>query len=34
MPWLGGRSPADWLARGDIGAIEELRTRINHGIPP
>ena len=34
MPWLGGRTPANWLERGDIGAIEDLRTRINYGIPP
>jgi hypothetical protein len=34
MPWLGGRTPADWLRRGQMGAIEELRARINHGIPP
>ena len=29
MPWLGERTPAHWLARGDIGAIEDLRLRIN-----
>ena len=34
MPWLGGSSPADTLARGDIGVIEDLRVRINYGIPP
>ena len=34
MPWLGGRTPAYWLARGDIGMIEDLRARINYGIPP
>jgi hypothetical protein len=34
MPWLGGRSPADTLARAAIGTIVDLRIRINCGIPP
>lgn len=34
MPWLDGRTPAEQLRRGDIGGIEELRARINFGIPP
>lgn len=34
MPWLGGRTPADCLARGEIGAVAELRARIDLGIPP
>jgi hypothetical protein len=34
MPWLEGRSPAYWLAWGDISVIEELRERINYGLPP
>jgi hypothetical protein len=34
MPWLDGRTPADWLARGRIGVVEDLRARIDYGIPP
>jgi hypothetical protein len=34
MPWLHGKTPAYWLARGDIGGIVDLRRRINFGIPP
>jgi predicted PurR-regulated permease PerM len=34
MPWLGGCNPAGRLARGDVGAIGDLRARFDFGIPP